>query len=328
VRRVNFARATSVLAWGALLLLPGSAAAQAARTSTRIPVQAGAVVSRDTVTVGDVVQLVVRVHAPRGATINFPTALDSLGPVQSLEPPTVRDGSDTLDATDRIATYKLAAWDVGPQPIRLGAVLVQTDDDERSVELTLPALFVRSVLPADSALRVPKPARPLLPVRAPYPWWWWLLAALAVLAIGLGIWWWRRRARALPPPGDPYGDAEHEFDRIEKLRLIDAGEAGRHAALMTDVLRRYLSQRFEHTSLALTSVELLEAVRGEAGVSRERLQRLLHEVDFIKFGAAPVTPAGARALGQEARELVHAEHAHALAARAAAEAASRQKAAA
>jgi len=305
-----------------VLLLPAAAEAQ---RPTRIPVQAGAVVDRDSVTVGDVVMLMVRVRAPRGATVNFPSAVDSLGPVQSLEPPTVRDGSDTLDYTDRVATYRLAAWDVGTLPIRLGEVLVQTDDDERRVQLTLPSLIVRSVLPADTTLRVPKPARPLLPVRTPIPWWWWLLAALAIIAIGLGIWWWRRRrAGELPPPGDPYGDAEHEFDRIEKLRLVEAGEPGRHAALMTDVVRRYLAARLEHASLALTSGELLAAVRGASGVPYERLQRLLGAVDPIKFARAPVTPNDARKLGNEAREIVRAEHQHALAVQAAADAAKRE----
>ena len=304
------------------LLVPAAAAAQ---RPTRIPVQAGAAVDRDSVTVGDVVTLQVRVRAPRGATVNFPSAVDSLGPVQSLEPPTVRDGSDTLDYTDRVATYRLSAWDVGTLPIRLGEVLVQTDDDERRVQLTLPSLIVRSVLPADSALRVPKPARPLLPAPTPIPWWWWLLAALAIVALGLGIWWWRRRrAGLLPPPGDPYGDAEHEFDRVEKLRLVDAGEPGRHAALMTDVLRRYLAARVADASLALTSGELLAAVRGAPGVSYDRLQRLLAAIDPIKFAAAPVSPSEARALGNEAREIVRAEHQHALAVQAASEAAGRQ----
>lgn len=323
---MTVARGMPRLAFAAALvvggLLPRDAAAQGA---SRIPVQAGAVVDRDSVTVGDVVHLLVRVRAPRGATVNFPSAVDSLGPVQSLQPPTVRDGSDTLDYTDRVATYTVAAWDVGTQPIRLGEVLVQTDDDERRVQLTLPSLIVRSVLPADTALRVPKPARPLLPVRAPIAWWWWLLAALAVIALGLGFWWWRRRrARALPPPGDPYGDAEHEFDRIEKLRLVDAGEPGRHAALMTDVLRRYLAARVARASLALTSGELLAALRGEPGVSYDRLQRLLDTVDRIKFARAPVAAADARTLGTEARALVRAEHEHALAVQAAADAASRQ----
>jgi hypothetical protein len=280
-----------------------------AQAATRIPVQAGATLDRDSVTVGDVVRLTVRVRAPRGATINFPAAVDSLGPVQSLEPPSVRDGADSLDAADRIAVYRLSPWDVGMLPIRLGEVLVQTDDDERRVALPLPSLFVRSVLPADSALHIPKPARPLLEGRVPMPWWWWLAAALALLAIALGFWWWSRRRRGRAgPTGDPFADAEQAFDRIERLRLVDAGEPGRHAALMTDVARRYLAGRFENASLANTSGELLAALRGVPSVPHERLQRLLAAVDPIKFAAAPVAPNDARALGAEARAIVRTEH--------------------
>ena len=291
------------------LLLALSAAPALAQAPTRIPVQAGATLDRDSVTVGDVVRLTVRVRAPHNATINFPAAVDSLGPVQSLEPPTIRNGADTLDAADRIAVYRLAPWDVGTLQIRLGEVLVQTDDDERSVALPLPVLHVRSVLPADTALRVPKPARALLEPRAALPWWWWLVAALAALAIGLAYWWWRRRRRAAQgPTGDPFTDAETAFERIDRLRLVDAGEAGRHAALMADVVRRYLAARFAHASLANTSGELLTALRGVPTVPDDRLQRLLATVDSIKFAAAPIGPTEARTLGAEARAIVRVEH--------------------
>jgi hypothetical protein len=305
-------------------------AAQQAALATAIPVQAGATIDHDSVTVGDVVKLTVRVRAPLGAAINFPTGLDSVGPVQSLEPPTVRNGADSASASDRVATYRVAPWDVGPLPIRLGDVLVQTDDGERRIALPLPTLFVRSVLPADTTLRIPKPARDLLQPRTPIAWWWWALAALAVLLIGLGAWWWSRRSRRDDTPtGDPYADAENAFGRIERLGLVQAGEPGRHAALMTDVLRRYLASRVTGASLALTSAELLAAVRNSATVPYTRLEALLGTVDPIKFARAPITAADARAVGEEAQAIVRSEHTQAQA-RAAADAATaaREKAAA
>jgi hypothetical protein len=312
----------------AALVLALAPAAGRAQAPTRIPVQAGATLDRDSVTVGDVVRLTVRVRAPRNATINFPAAVDSLGPVQSLEPPVVHDGADTVDAADRIAVYRLAPWDVGMLQIRLGDVLVQTDDDERHVTLPLPTLFVRSVLPADTALRVPKPARALLEPRAPMPWWWWAIAA-AVIAIALGLWWWWRRRRARPgQTGDPFADAEAAFERLERLRLVDAGEAGRHAALMTDVARRYLAARFPQGSLANTSRELQESLRGVPTIPHDRLARLFAAVDPIKFAAAPVTPTDARGLGAEARGIVRAEHEQALKVAAAAAATTERGAAA
>jgi hypothetical protein len=313
---------------GVLMFAPSAANGQGTGAG-RIPVQAGATLDRDSVTVGDEVRLTVRVRAPRNATINFPAAVDSLGPVQSLEPPVVHDGADTLDYADRIAIYRLAPWDVGKLPIRLGDVLVQTDDDERRVALPLPSLFVRSVLPTDTALRIPKPARPLLEPRVPMPWWWWLVAALAALVLGIVVWWWRRRRRGeVGPTGDPFADAESAFLRIEKLRLPEAGEPGRHAALMTDVLRRYIADRIPSAPLALTSRELLAAVRGIPTVPSDRLQRLFVAVDPIKFAAAPIRVDEARALGVEARAIVRAEHQQAEATAAAASASSTRGAAA
>ena len=293
-----------------------------------IPVQAGITLEHDTVTVGDVVRLVVRIRAPLGATINFPAAVDSLGPVQSLEPPTVRSGADSTTAADRTATYRLSAWDIGLQPIKLGDVLVQTDDGDRRVALALPSIFVRSVLPADTALRVPKPARALLEARPPIAWWWWALLALAALVIGLLAWWIVRRRRGLLAlPGDPYAEANAAFARIEGMRLIEAGEPGRHAALMTDVLRRYLSARLEPVSLALTSGELQAAVRSVPTVPHDALRLLFESVDPVKFANAPLAADRARAIGDDAKSIVRDEHQRAEALAAAERVAEKERAA-
>lgn len=293
-------------ALGAALLWGPPVAAQAPPDSV-LAVQAGATLERDSVTVGDVVRLTVRVRAPKGATISFPAAGDSVGAVQALEPPVVRDGPDT-SAADRIATYRLAAWDVGSLPIRLGDVLVQTEGRERRVTVPLPTLTAVSVLPADTALRVPKPARPLLAVRPARPLWWLGALALAALLLLLLLWMLRRRRRAPAFAIDPYERALEDFDRVEGLRLVDAGEPGRHAALMADVVRRYLAARVPAASLAHTSAELLRAARGVRTVPYEELGELLRAVDPIKFGAQEVTSAAARELGVRAREIVREEH--------------------
>jgi hypothetical protein len=137
--------------------------------------------------------------------------------------------------------------------------------------------------------------------------------------MGVGAWWWAHRRRRHPgPTGDPYADAERDFDRIERLRLPDAGEPGRHAALMTDVARRYLAARIPTAPLALTSGELLAAVRGLPAVPYDRLQRLLAAVDPVKFGAAPIRADAARVMGADARAIVRAEHERATAMAAAA----------
>ena len=293
----------------------------------QIQVQAGTTLERDTVTVGDVVRLTIRVRAPLGATVGFPTAVDSTAVVQPLEAPTVRNGADSATSVDRIATYRLSAWDIGAQPIKLGDVTVQTDQGDRQVALTLPLLFVRSVLPADTALRVPRPARPILAVPSPIPWWWWAVGALALLLVGLLAWWIVRRRRGTGVTGDPYLDANAEFDRVERLKLIDAGESGRHVALMTDVVRRYLAARLEPVSLALTSGELQAVVRSVPTVPHDALRSVFESVDPVKFANAPLSADRARAIGDEAKAIVRDEHQRAEALAAAEAASAKERAA-
>ena len=292
----------------AVALLTLAAAMSASAQQAPIPVQAGVTLERDTVTVGEVVRLTIRVHAPLGATIGFPTTVDSSAVIQPLEPPVVRNGADSVNAVDRLATYRLSAWDIGNQAIKLGDVTVQTDAGDRQVALALPSLFVRSVLPADTTLRVPKPARPILAVPTPTPWWWWALGALAALLIGLLAWWIVRRRRGSGLTGDPYRDATVEFERIERLRLIEAGEPGRHVALMTDVVRRYLAGRHEGVSLALTSGELQAAVRTVPTVPHDALRDVFASVDPVKFANAPLAAERARTIGEEAKAVVRDEH--------------------
>jgi len=273
----------------------------------QIAVKAGVTVAPDSVRIGDPFRISVGVRAPVGASIEFPRVLDSTATVQSLDPVTVRTSADTT-AVEQYAEYRVAAWDVGKQPIRLEDVLVRLNGQTRRVPIAGYSVFVRSVLPKDSAQRVPKPPRALFEPN-PFPWWIWVLIAAAI--IGLILWWMRRRRRKKPALAivvDPYERAEAEFQRIEALGLIDAGERGRYVALMVEVLRDYLSARYAEASLALTSTELERAVGHLPHVPQDRLVRALTDADLIKFARRPVSGERARELGREARAIVGIEH--------------------
>ena len=270
-------------------------------------VRYGVTKSADTVTVGQVFEIRVRVRAPADAEVRFPENPDTAGTVQARDPRTIQV-VDSIQSQDLIATYHVAAWDIGRQPVRLGDVVVTWEGQDRAVALDAVQVFVRSVLPADSALRVPKPPRPIFDTR-PFPWW--LIAALlAAIAIGLIIWWWIRRKRR-PAPAvvvDPYARAVRELTRIEAMGLVDAGERTRFAALVVEALRDYLAARFTDASLALTSRELVALVRRYPTVPLELLSRVLHEADLAKFAAWTLTEDRARALARAARLIIDREH--------------------
>ena len=287
-------------------------AAQQRPAGAEYKVQAGISLSSDTVTIGEPFEIRVRIRAPIGATIRFPDNPDTTGAVQARDPRVVQT-SESVQWLDQTASYHVAAWNVGRQLAVFGDVVVMWNTPasrgERRVPLANVGVFVRGVLPADSALRVPKPARPLWETRA-FPWW---LLALAAVALGLALWWWLRRRKrpvvAIAPAIDPYDRAAADFARIEAMGLVDAGERTRFVSLVIEVLRDYLAARYPDARLALTSRELLSSLRRRPAVTPDALARVLHDADLAKFAGLALAEDRARAVARDARAIVDREHA-------------------
>jgi len=107
---------------------------------------------------------------------------------------------------------------------------------------------------------------------------------------------------------DPYERARREFNRVEAMGLVDAGERTRYVSLVVEVLRDYLAARYPEAPLSHTSREVVGALRRRPAIAHERLSRVLHEADLAKFAAWTLTEPQARALGADARAIVEREH--------------------
>ena len=294
------------MVWSALMLVVVLLQDPTATGRRAIPVQLGVRVAPDTVTVGQHFIAVIRMRAPRGAVITLPGVSDSAyasapTATQLLGKPAIEPVADT-SGTTMSGAYRFAAWDTGLQQLGLPDIVVVSGSDTGYVSLASRTVFVRSLLPADTALHVPKPARPAIALR-PFDWRPLLIAALvlaaALLAWRLWIWFRRRKERSL----DPFMVAEREFERIEALGLIRAGEPERHAALMSDVMRAYLAARVDLIELSHTSSELL-ASAPQIHAHAPGLGELLWRTDLIKFANNSVEPAEADKLGAAARSVV------------------------
>ena len=287
-----------------LLLL--QAIAPPARTAqnpqTPLPVEMGYRVMPDTVLVGQPFNLFIKVLAPKGVRFEFPLGPDTatqngVRPIELRGEKVVAMLGDTA-----VALYHLVAWDVGTQPLRFPDVRVTFNGQERRPPLGAASIFVKSVLPADTSLRVPKPARPLI-VLPVFNWLLWLALLAAAIAVGLLWWAWRRYRNRPKPPLDPYVRAQQEFARIEARRLLEDGRSAEYFAAMVDVAREYLAARVHGVRRSDTSSELLRAMQPRDGVETE-LPRLLERADLVKFARAEVSLEEARQAGLALRAIV------------------------
>lgn len=149
--------------------------------------------------------------------------------------------------------------------------------------------------------------------KAPIYWWgiirWMLLAlALAGLAIGgyYGWQWYQKHRKTEEEPVDPEllrpADevALEKLDAIKEAKIWKDGKIKEYQTELTDVVREYISRRFDVQSTEKTSDETLKEVKpllvnGDLALEDgkelyERLSKMLRTADLVKFAKWHTTP--------------------------------------
>ena len=158
-------------------------------------------------------------------------------------------------------------------------------------------------------LKTPREAPPpeLSPVAAASTSWLpWAALAAAVLALTAVVWGLSRRRlsaqKALPPGQWALG----ELRRLESIDLTDRSSSEYHTAL-SDVVRRYLVERFDLPATRRTTAEFLETVARTGRLSAEQralLRDFLERCDLAKFAPVGASPEEGREAAALARALV------------------------
>jgi hypothetical protein len=133
-----------------------------------------------------------------------------------------------------------------------------------------------------------------------------LLAGVVLLALGAyGAWRWRRRRRQ-PRALLPF---EAALQRLEEIRvLMQPANAREFSTAVSDIVRRYIEQRFGVTATHSTTEEFLRDLLQSSNPSLARhrglLSEFLHQCDLVKFAAMSLSTQSMESLHQSARAFV------------------------
>lgn len=155
--------------------------------------------------------------------------------------------------------------------------------------------------------------RDIAPPIAPDPdlrWLAWVAGAVAAaLALaGLAYGWARRRRIPEAPPPPPHEVALRDLDRLLRSDLLATGRQKEFAFRLSEVLRRYLEDRFGFPAVESTTEELLGRLpqaAPELGAAREEAVRAtLSGADLVKFAEQVRPAAEVEGWARAARRLV------------------------
>lgn len=234
-------------------------------------------------TIGVPVELEGIARFPEGASLSFqPPAVDS-APVAALG---ASFGSSEPEGTLRRQSLRLtvAAFELGVVTLEPLAWTLRAADGS-TTELKSPPVKFESVGPPGAQT----PEADIRDIRGPLSAPWWLLVIpLALLAAAAwGLWRWRKSRR-------PEEGLEAEDDRrLPHERALDELNALYQAELpvkefysrLTDILRRYVEERFGVSASVLTTGDLMRQLR-EVELDRglvARCREVFDHADLVKF---------------------------------------------
>ncbi|MFZ4520765.1 MAG: hypothetical protein ACOYNC_03615 [Bacteroidales bacterium] len=143
----------------------------------------------------------------------------------------------------------------------------------------------QAIKPIIGPLKVPLTFREMLP---------WILGALAaILIIAGGIWYYYKRKKkepvfALKPKVVllPHEEALRDIEKLRVKKLWQGGKVKEYHSELTEILRKYIEDRFQVPALEQTSYEIIASLKNNpvcSSQASERLNSLLILADMVKF---------------------------------------------
>jgi hypothetical protein len=267
-------------------------------------VMATAKLDTNSMLIGDQVKLDISLSFPLKTEVSWPNIPDTI--LQTIQVVTRSKIDSTFSADKKSLTLHqniiITSFDSGfytIPPIRFfyrqlpdtAIRFVQTETLLLSVH-TMAVDTTKVIKPIKGPLSVPMTFREILP--------WLIGAVLLILIIVAVIYYLRKRKKAEPIfrirpeihlPPDEIALAELEKLRIKKL--WQTGKIKEYHSELTEILRKYIENRFNIMALEMTTQEILDSVRTRNDLQNESINKLHHILsmaDFVKFAKMQPLP--------------------------------------
>jgi hypothetical protein len=253
-----------------LVLLLGIIPAQAAGEEAAPPTAAGVELSveadRMAATIGDPIELTVRLIVPAGAEVRSFAPDEGLAALnildRNVDPARQREDG----GQEQVLRFRVAAYDLeGIEVPALQAIVVVAGGRATTVTSAPLSITIASVLAEGDSEQADIKSPAFMQVARIWPW---LLPALLLLAAG--AWWLWRRRRTEPeegasapatPPQPAHVVAYAELERLLSSGLLERGGLKEFYIELAEILKRYLEARFGIDTFERTTNEILEALR-------------------------------------------------------------------
>ena len=291
-------------AFALTVLLPGCQSTPSPETPAAIerydrgPFSLEIEVAPKEVTVGDPINVTLRMTTPEAYIVQFPQA-DAFGDLDA----TAAEPTQTVATEDAKLNwqrkYTLTAFISGEIEIPPLAVAYGRDDAdgqfEKEQELATDSikLTVRSVLTSQDTTAAPRDiAGTLTPAPAPLsPWAWAAIVggALAAIAALIAAFWWLKRIASRPaPPIAPEVLALRELAELGRGDQFERGAVREFYYRLSEIVRVYVERKFGLAAPEMTTEEFLVRLsRDRAAVpyDTDRLRDFLEACDRVKYAA-------------------------------------------
>jgi len=292
-------------------IMPAGAADDQAAEATAAGVELSVEADRMAATVGDPIELTVRLVVPADAEVRSFAPDEGLAALhildRTVEPTLQRENG----RQEQVLRFRVAAYDLqGIEVPELQATVVEAGGEETTVSSQPLSITIASVLAGDDSEPADIKSPAFMPVSLIWPW---LLLALVLLAAAAWYLWRRRRtegeevaAAPAAPPQPAHVVAYAELERLLSSGMLERGGLKEFYIELAEILKRYLEARVGIDTFERTTNEILEALR--AGRVSIKVKTVTAEFfvacDMVKFAKYHATADETRSTVERAYRII------------------------